>query len=61
MTYVTIPKASELTGYTQAAIKQKIARGVWLEGREYRKAPDGRRMIDMRAIEAWVERGVVHG
>lgn len=57
MIYVTIPKASEITGYTQAAIKQKVARGVWVKGREWRKASNGRRLIDVPAVAAWVERG----
>jgi hypothetical protein len=31
--YVTIGRASQITGYTQLAIRSKIAGGVWLEGR----------------------------
>ena len=55
--YVTIPKAAALTGYSANAIRLKLSRGVWIEGREWRRAPDGRPLIDMRAVEAWVERG----
>jgi hypothetical protein len=53
--YVTIAKAEELTGYTQYAIRTKIARGVWLEGRQWRRAPDGRVLLSLIGITAWVE------
>jgi hypothetical protein len=53
--FVTISLAEALTGYTKDAIETKIARGVWIEGREWRRAPDGRILIDMRGYEKWVE------
>lgn len=55
--FVTIRKAAELTGYTERAIEEKIAKGVWLKGREWVHAPDGRRLISMKGYEAWVEQG----
>lgn len=55
--YVLISKAAELTGYTKRAIETKIARGQWVEGREWVKAPDGHRMISLRGYAAWVESG----
>lgn len=55
--YVVIEKAAEITGYTRRAIEEKIARGVWLEGREWVKAPDGRRLISLKGYQQWVERG----
>ena len=54
--FVTIELAETLTGYSQAAIRTKIARGVWIEGREWIKR-DGRVHIDMRGYERWVEAG----
>lgn len=39
--YVRIKRFAELTGYTEKAIYRKIADGVWIHGREYRRAPDG--------------------
>lgn len=54
--FVTIELASTLTGLTEGAIRMKIARGVWLENRQYRRR-DGRVMIDMEAYERWVETG----
>ncbi len=52
--FVRIPVAAELTGYTQKAIRRKIESGVWLEGREFRRAPDGNILIDMENFERWV-------
>lgn len=53
--YVRIPKFVEETGYTARAVETKILRGVWVEGREYRRAPDGSIMMDMEGFERWVE------
>ena len=52
--FVLIPLAAQATGYTERAIHKKIDDGVWRRGREWRKAPDGRRLIDLKAVEAWV-------
>ena len=57
--YVTIPLAAALTGYSPKAIRRKIESGVWLEGREFRKAPDGHVLISMKGYQEWVERGRV--
>lgn len=54
--FVTIELAAVLTGFTEGAIRTKIARGVWLEGREYVRR-DGRVLIDMRGYERWAEAG----
>lgn len=55
--YVTVDLAASLTGYTEKAIRRKIQDGIWLEGREYRKSPDGRILISMAGYQSWVERG----
>lgn len=55
--YVTIPIASAITGYSVKAIRRKIEAGVWLEGREFRRAPDGHVLISVKGYELWVERG----
>ena len=55
--YVTVALAATLTGYSEKAIRSKIEQGVWLEGREYRKAPDDRVLISMNGFAAWVEQG----
>ena len=53
--YVTLDKFAAETGYTAKAIEIKIARGVWIEGRQFRRAPDGRVLVDMQGYEKWVE------
>lgn len=52
--FVVIKKAADLTGYSVAAIQTKIHRGIWLEGHEYIRAPDGRVLIDMHGYRRWV-------
>jgi hypothetical protein len=44
----TFPKAAE----------KKIDSQVWMEGRQYRRAPDGRRLVDLEGYEKWVVTGV---
>jgi hypothetical protein len=53
--YLTIDKFSAESGYTKEAIRSKIKRGQWLEGREWIKAPDGRNLISVEGYERWVE------
>lgn len=53
--YVRVSKFVALTGYTAKAVYHKIADGVWLEGREYRHAPDGNICIDLEGFDRWVE------
>lgn len=53
--YVLIRRAAELTGYSEKAINQKIDSGAWLEGHQWRKAPDGHRLINIEGYERWVE------
>ena len=55
--YRTIKKHAEETGYTESAIRTKISRGVWLEGRVWKKAPDGTIIIDEEGYNEWVENG----
>ena len=55
--YVTIPIAAAITGYSVKAIRRKIEAGVWLEGREFRRAPDGHVLISVKGYELWVEKG----
>ncbi len=55
--YVTIPRFAELSGYSPAAIRTKIRDGIWRDGREWRRAPDGRILVDVDGYHAWVEGG----
>jgi hypothetical protein len=53
--YVKLPLFEAMTGYTEKAIRRKIERGQWLEGREYRRAPDGNIVVDLEGYCRWVE------
>ena len=57
--WITIKKLSELSGYTQDAIRAKMKKGVWLAGLHWKKAPDGRILFNKQEIEKWVETGLV--
>lgn len=53
--YVTIRLAAILTGYTEKAIRRKIEDGVWIENREWRRAPDGTILISIKGFQQWAE------
>lgn len=53
--WVLIAKVVELIGYTDDAIRAKIKNGVWLNGVHWLKAPDGRIMFNLEAIQRWIE------
>lgn len=52
--WVTIKRFSELSGYTEKAIRNKIDRGVWTNGKHWTKSPDGRIQMNLLAIEQWI-------
>lgn len=53
--YVTIPLAALITGLTEKAIRRKIEDGKWIEGREYRRSPDGGVFVSIKGYQQWVE------
>jgi hypothetical protein len=53
--YVLISKFCAESGYSEKAVRRKIEEGVWLENRQFRKAPDGHILIDVQGVERWVE------
>lgn len=55
MNWVLIKKLIELTGYTDDAIRTKIKRGIWLCGIHWVKAPDGRILFNLEALQKWIE------
>ena len=55
--YVVIGLAAAVTGYTAKAISNKVQEGVWREGREWVRGPDGRILIDLEGYRKWVEGG----
>lgn len=55
MKWVLINKVIELIGYSDDAIRAKIKKGVWLAGTHWRKAPDGRLVFNLEALQKWIE------
>jgi len=44
------------TGYTEAAIREKIKSGVWKKNEQYIYAPDNRLLISISGFHKWVEK-----
>lgn len=42
------------TGYTPKAVQRKIEDGKWIEGRMYRRAPDGHITVNLQEYYSWV-------
>jgi hypothetical protein len=53
--YVLLSLANLLTGYSVKAMERKIERRDWQEGRVWKRAPDGRILIDVLGYQRWVE------
>lgn len=57
--HVTISRFTELSGYSEDAVRSKIKRGDWLENVIWTKAPDGRILINIEGYEWWVQNGAM--
>lgn len=44
-----------MTDWSEKAVRRKIEDGVWIEGREYHRAPDGNIVIDIMGYNRWAE------
>ena len=53
--YVTVNLAAQQRGLSPGAVRKRIQRGLWVEGREWRRGPDGRIWVDNKAVDAWIE------
>ncbi len=53
--YVLLSLAAAVTGYSVKAMERKIEQGVWVQGKVWRRAPDGHIVIDMVGYQKWVE------
>jgi len=51
--FVRVKRFTELTGFTQKAVYCKIADGVWMQNREYRRGPDNSILMDLEGYEKW--------
>lgn len=54
--YVTITLFASISGLSRKAVERKIEDGKWVEGREYRRSPDGGIFISIKGYEQWLER-----
>lgn len=52
--WVLIKKVEQQTGYTDQAIRAKIKKGVWPQGRIWKKAPDNRIVFNLPEIQSWM-------
>ena len=57
--YALLPLFAAITGHTVKACQRKIETGVWREGQHYRRAPDGRILMDLEGYQKWVEHSTV--
>jgi Putative excisionase (DUF1233) len=55
MNWVLIKKLYGLSGITENASYAYIKKGKWLEGKHYKKAPNGRIFFNTKEIEKWIE------
>lgn len=53
--YVTVTLFASISGLSEKAIRRKIEDGKWIEGREYRRSPDGGIFISLKGYQQWVE------
>lgn len=53
--WVLIKRASELTGHSQTALYDKMQKGVWPEGKLWRRSPDNKRQVNLEEYDRWVE------
>lgn len=53
--WVLVKRFAEVTGYSENAVRHKVKNGTWVQGRLWRKAPDGRVFIHLGEFERWVE------
>ena len=51
----TLSLSGQCPGYSENAIRHKVKNGTWMEGRIWRKAPDGRIFVNVVEFERWVE------
>jgi hypothetical protein len=51
--YCLIPVFCTITGYTDKAVRRKIEDGVWVENREFVRAPDGHIHMHLPGYYRW--------
>jgi len=51
--FVTVRRASQLTGYSEDAIRCKINTGIWRENEVWKWGPDGVQLVDLEGYDKW--------
>jgi len=57
MKWVKLIKYCDISGDTIDAVHAKRRKGIWAEGKHWRKAPDNKIWINIEAVDKWVENG----
>ena len=52
-----INRLAEITGYSEDAVRHKVKNGTWVQGRIWRKTPDGRVFVNVGEFERLAESG----
>jgi len=55
MKAVTINNFSQMSGYTEKAIRNKIYRRIWINNIHYTKSIEGLISINVPTIESWIQ------
>lgn len=53
LAWVTLQTYAVSSGYSVGALRQKMRRGQFIEGKHFRKAPDGRVLMNIEACQNW--------
>lgn len=53
LAWVTLQMYAASSGYSVGALRQKMRRGQFIEGKHFRKAPDGRVLLNIGACQSW--------
>jgi hypothetical protein len=53
--WVKLKKYCELSGDTQNAVRNRRKRGIWLDKKQSKLAPDGTLWVNLLEVEKWVE------
>lgn len=59
--YKTVQQFAAESGYTEAAIRAKMADGTWPKGLVWRHAPDNKPLISVDGYAEWVESAAASG
>jgi len=53
LVWVTLQVYAASSGYSVGALRQKMRRGQFIEGKHFRRAPDGRVLMNVEECQKW--------